>query len=232
MEHQVAAFNLHILIGFLNQQIQSPHNATIEKFVLKMEGIRKNIEQRKPVIFNSVNLDILVLLRPMSNILQEINLPSPEFLTTCQMTVQNISGMCTLLNDKRENELDNKELFAWKEKFLSILKAEQAEIIPSRQTWLDTTVNPTNLHTLHYEYLLTGSIENALEEVIYEITKILEELEERFTQQYNPIVKDEFFLPTAKFLDTSSYVQLEFDYLFESVTIIQNCYREMLIANS
>ena len=107
VEHQVAAFNLPILIGFLNQQIQSPHNATIEKFVLKMEGLRKNIAQRKPVIFNSVKLYILALLRPMSNILREINLPSPEFLTTCQMTVQNISGM-----KMRENELDNKELFA------------------------------------------------------------------------------------------------------------------------
>ena len=69
----------------------------------------------------------------MSNILQEINLLSPEFSTTCQMTVQNISRRYTLLNDERENVLDNKELFPRIEK-LSILKAEQAEIVPSRQT--------------------------------------------------------------------------------------------------
>ena len=81
---------LPILIGFLDQQIQSPHNATIEKLVSKMKGIRKNIAQTKSVIFNSIKLEILALLRPMSNILQKIDLLLPEFLTTSQMT-------CTIL---------------------------------------------------------------------------------------------------------------------------------------
>ena len=117
------------------------------------------------------------------------------------------------------------------EKLLSILKAKQAEIILSRQTWSDTNTNPTTLHTLYYEYLLTGSLENGLEDVIYETTKILDELKEAFTQRYNPIIKDEFFLATAKFLDTSSYVHLEFDDLFETVTVIQTHFHEMLIPN-
>ena len=123
MKHRVAALdshldNLPILIGFLNQQIQSPHNATIEKLVSKMKGIRKNIAQTKYVTFNSAKLDILALLRPVSEILQEINLLLPELLTTCQITVQNISRMCKLLNDERENALDNKELFPRMEKLL------------------------------------------------------------------------------------------------------------------
>ena len=42
------------------------------------------------------------------------------------MSVQNISRMRTLLNDERENVLDNKELFPQTEKLLSILKAEPA----------------------------------------------------------------------------------------------------------
>ena len=50
-------------------------------------------------------------------------------------------------------------------------------------------------------------------------------------QWHNPIVKDKFFLAIAKFLDTSSYAHLEFNDLFESVTVIQNCYHKMLIAN-
>ena len=158
----------------------------------------------------------------MSKILQEINLLLSEFLTTCQITVQNISRMCALLNDKRGNTLDNKELFPRTEKLLLILKAEQAKIISSRQTRSDTNTNPTNLHTLYHEYLLIVNIENALEDVIFEVTAIFDELEEAFTQRYNPVIKDEFFSATAKFLDTSSYVHLEFDDLFESVTVIQN----------
>ena len=86
------------------------------------------------------------------------------------------------------------------------------------------------MYTLYHEYLLTGSIENVLD-VMYKITEILDKLEEAFTQWYNPIVKDEFFLATARFLDTLSYVHLEFDELFESVNTIQNHYHEMLIAN-
>ena len=130
VEHRAAALdshldNLPILIGFLDLQIQLPHNATIKKLVSKMKGIRQNIAKTK-CHFQQPKTWHFNLAKTTEQNLQETNLLLLEFLTTCQMTVQNISRMRTLLNDERENVLDNKELFPQTEKLLSILKAEPA----------------------------------------------------------------------------------------------------------
>ena len=53
--------NLPILIGFCDQQIKQPHNQTTKKLVPLLEGIRRNITSMKPLLFNSVKLDILNL---------------------------------------------------------------------------------------------------------------------------------------------------------------------------
>ena len=76
VEHRIAALeshlhNLSILIGFCDQQIKHPHNQTMKKLVPVLEGIRKNIASTKSLLFNSVKLDILNVLQPMSKILQD-----------------------------------------------------------------------------------------------------------------------------------------------------------------
>ena len=91
--HQIAALeyhlhNLPILVGFCDQQIKQLHNQTMKKLVLVLEGIRKNIARTKSLLFNSGKLDILNLLQPLSKILQDTSLLSPNFVTTCKVTMQ------------------------------------------------------------------------------------------------------------------------------------------------
>ena len=104
VEHRVSALdshldNLPILIGFSDQQIRAPHNDTINKLVSTLQGIRKSRANTTSLIFNAVKLDILAILCPMSMVLQDTVLLSPQFLTTCQMTVDNVNRMRSLLHD-------------------------------------------------------------------------------------------------------------------------------------
>ena len=95
IEHRITALeshlhNLPILIGFCDQQIKQPHNQTMKKLVPVLEGIHKNITSMKSLLFNSVKLDILNLLQPMSKILQDMLLLSPTFITTYEVTMRNV----------------------------------------------------------------------------------------------------------------------------------------------
>ena len=83
----------------------------------------------KALIFNSVKLDVLEVVRPMSKILQETSLLSPTLLTTCTVTMENISWMSDLIeNWKEEGKI--KELFPHILKVLDSLKKESANLIP------------------------------------------------------------------------------------------------------
>ena len=52
------------------------------------------------------------------------------------------------------------------------------------------------------------------------INRFLDEL--FLTQQYRPIVCDEFFTTTTKLLDTKSYIYPEFDELSSNITVMKN----------
>ena len=67
--------------------------------------------------------------------------------------------------------------------------------------------------------------------VISELTKILGKPKESLSQCYVPFVQNEFFIATAKFLNTESYIHTEFEELFENVVIIKEQYNNLLSAN-
>ena len=60
---------------------------------------------------------------------------------------------------------------------------------------------------------------------------ILSKLKESLIRRYAPILQDEFFTATAKFLDTESYSHTEFEELFENVVKIKERYNDLLSAN-
>ena len=104
VEHRTEALdshliNLPILIGFCDQQISSPHNSTIKKLKSKFEGVRKSVTSVAALIFNSVKLDVLEVVQPMSKILQEASVLSPALLTTCTVTIENTSRMSDLIEN-------------------------------------------------------------------------------------------------------------------------------------
>lgn len=238
VEHRLAALdshldNLPILIGFCDQQIRAPHNDTIKKLVPTLEGIRKSVANTTSLIFNAAKLDILAILRPMSMILQDTTLLSPQFLTTCQMTVDNVNRMHTLLNDEGGecDILKDEELFPRTVKIFASLEEENAEIVPERRTRKEAAANRRKSHSLFHGYLMSGNIDDSLKEVINKLTEILDQLAESLIQRYGPIVQDEFFTATAKFLETDSYSHTEFEELFENVVIIKDRYNSLLSAN-
>ena len=181
-------------------------------------------------MFNAVKLNILAILRLMSMILQDTML-SPQFLTTSTMTVDNVSCMCILLNDEGCDALKDKELFPCTVRILASLEEQNAEIVPERLTRSDTAANPQNSHSLFHDYLLSGSIDDSLNNIIGELTEILGKLKESLSQRFMPFVQNEFFIATAKFLNTESYIHTEFEELFENVVIIKERYNDLQSAN-
>ena len=137
VEHRIEALeshliNLPILIRFCDQQISSPHNSTIKKLKSKLEGVRKSVTSVTALIFNSVKPDVLEVVRPMSKILQETSLLSPTLLTTCTVTMENISWMSDLIENWKEKG-KIKELFPRTLKVLDSLEKESANLIPHQQ---------------------------------------------------------------------------------------------------
>jgi hypothetical protein len=79
VEHQAGALkshlkNLPILLGFCNQQISSPHNKSIKDIVPKLTGIRNMLANTAKAIFSAAKLDVLLMLQPMSKVLQKAEL--------------------------------------------------------------------------------------------------------------------------------------------------------------
>ena len=232
VEHRIEALdshliNLPILIGFCDQQISSPHNSTIKKLKSKLEGVRKGVTSVTALIFNSVKLDVLEVVRPMSKILQETSLLSPTLLTTCTVTMENISWMSDLIENWKEKG-KIKELFPRTLKVLDSLEKEFANLIPDRQLrGNDATGN----ETLFYGYSMKGNVQNALDKVLNEMKAILKKMKQSFSDRYDCILKDEFILASATFLDTQSFSCLEFDEILASAIKIKDHYSEQLAAN-
>ena len=65
-------------------------------------------------------------------------------------------------------------------------------------------------------YSMKGNVQNALDKVLSEIKAILKKMKQSFSDQYDCILKDEFILASATFLDTQSFSCLEFDELLAS----------------
>ena len=100
VEHSVESIsshlqNLEVFISFCNQQIQQPHNKTMKELVPKMEGIKNNVCIIKRLLFESAKLDILNLIKPLSKTLQDNSLVTPEFLTSCNHTIDIIESLST-----------------------------------------------------------------------------------------------------------------------------------------
>ena len=110
----------------------------MKKLVPILEGICKNIASLKSLLFNSVKLDILNLLQPMSKILQDLLLLSPTFITTCEVTMQNVKCMENLVEEKQREAFHDSELFHHICLVLNQLTEEVQEIASQHQTHSDS----------------------------------------------------------------------------------------------
>ena len=170
VEHRIKTLDSHlinllILIGFCDQQISSPHNNTIKKLKSKLEGVQKSVTSVTSLIFNSVKLDVLEVVRPISKILQETSLLSSTLLTTCTVAMENISQMSDLIGNWKERG-KIKELFPRTLKVLDSLEKESANLIPNQQLRGN---DETGNETLFYGYSMKRNVQNALDKVLIEM---------------------------------------------------------------
>ena len=178
----------------------------MKKLVHVLEGICKNITSMKSLLFNSVKLDILKLLQPMSNLLQDTSLLSPTFITTCEVTIQNVKRMKNLVEEKQREAFHDSELFHHTCLVLNQLTKEDQEIDRQRQTCSDTAENPDHNYFLFHDYLFSCGVDESLDAVINETLEIIDKLITSFKNHFSCFIKDDFFTATAAFLDMKLYV--------------------------
>ena len=71
VEHQVTAlntffYNLHNLLSFLNDEIALPYNQTMKKEKTRLEGILKQCQSLEVLLFQSIKVDLLQIIKPTS----------------------------------------------------------------------------------------------------------------------------------------------------------------------
>ena len=77
--------NFSLLLGYLNNQIADPYNATMKKEVPHLHGVLSSCSNLVTLVFQAAKLDILNLTKLTSLVLQPTNLLLPEAVTTINM---------------------------------------------------------------------------------------------------------------------------------------------------
>ena len=78
---------------------------------------------------------------------------------------------------------------------------------------------------------MKGNVQNASDKVLNEMKAILKKMKQSFSDRYDCILKDEFILASATFLNLQYFSCSEFDEILPSAIKIKDCYSEQLVAN-
>ena len=236
VEHQVANLeshnhNLRILIAFLDQQISEPYNSSITKVKPTLEGLRSDICHTDRILFNFVKQDILAIIRPLSKILQENDLIMPSLVSNCKRLISVFGKLEKLFDREGIDAFSNVEIFpATSNILLNLHQTEDVvEIRPTTRS--ATRKNPNNIHSLYYDFLLSGEIKSAETRVLEEMKSITKKLKEVLTTRLGPLLEDEIFVAIALFLDTTSYSKLNVEMIKEKLLVISKRFEKLLLAN-
>ena len=139
VEHQAIAtsvylINLPVTAGFFNHQIASPYNASMKLAITKMEGFEKSMCKTSCIVFHAIKLDMLQLIRPVSKILQDNALISPEFILLCQRVINNVQKAQKLLSLKSVDAFLEKTVFPEMNTVLSQIGKYNNVVFIERQT--------------------------------------------------------------------------------------------------
>ena len=238
VEHQARALqshlkNLPVLIGFCNQQISSPHNKSMKDIVPKLMGIKNTLANTAKAIFFAAKLNVLLMLQPMTKVLQKAELLAPELISSCGKALKNMTKLSTLLEQEGSEALKRDQLFPNTAKLIKDLNVEVSQIVPERQTRQSADANEPGTHNyvLLHDYLLKGNLDNAIDKVGSELLQIVCQLKVRLSARLSSVVEDPLFKAMAMFLDTPSYQFHEFGDIVREVNIIVNWFKILLEAN-
>ena len=128
----------------------------------------------------------------MNKILQDTSLLSPTFITTCEVTIQNVKRMKNLVEEKQREAVHDSEVFHHNRLVLNQLTEEVQEIVPQRQTRSDTAENPDHNYSLFHDYLLSCGVDESLDAVINEALEITDKLITSFENRFSCFIEDNF----------------------------------------
>lgn len=223
--------NFPILLAFLNQQISSPHNASIKKVKSTLEGLNKDLSHTDRVIFNSVKEDVLSILQPLSKTLQACELIVPSLITACNRTLKIMGKLRKLLQQEGINAFKNVQIFPSTSHLLGKLANEENEIVPARVTRADVASGSFGTYTLYHGYLLNGSLDYAMNKVLDEFKDITDTLCDSLKTRLDPIVNEEIFAAVAMLLDTENFRFISFEAIHEKLAIVLKRFSKLLDAN-
>ena len=152
--------------------------------VPKMEGFEKFMCKTSQTVFHAVKLDMLQLIRPVSTILQDNALISPEFITLCQTVINNVQKAQKLQSSKGVDAFLEKNVFLETNKLLSQIDKSNNVVVIERKTRMTAHFGGDKNISLE-GYQMQGSVENALEICHREFLKILCTLEESIRVRFN-----------------------------------------------
>ena len=92
--------NLNLLLGYLNNEIADPYNATMKKEVPRLQGVPSSCSNLVTLVFQVAKLDILNLIKPTFLFLQSTNFLLPEAVTTIDVTVAKIEKLLSKFKEK------------------------------------------------------------------------------------------------------------------------------------
>ena len=122
LEHQVDVLdssikNLPTFLGFANQQTSNTYNQQMKDCKDKLQGLLTDNSDIKKIVFYTIKVDILSLLRPVSKILQESNLLLPQLITVCSSAIKTVKKM-KKLDKTHQDPFINPEFFLTFNKFI------------------------------------------------------------------------------------------------------------------
>ena len=135
----------------------------------------------------------------MSKILQDLLLLSPTFITTCEVTMQNVKCMKNLVEEKQREAFHDSELFHHTHLVLNQLTEEVQEIASQHQTHSDTSENPDRNYSHHHDYLLSHGVDESLDAVVNEALKIIDKMITSFENRFSCFIEGDFFYSNCCF---------------------------------
>lgn len=237
VEHQADNLNSHnsnlpILIGFFNQQISDPYNATIRKDKALFKGIKNEITNLDRLLYNGAKLDILTILLPLSKSFQENELLLPSLLSNTSYSIKTMEKLHRFLIKDGVDAIKNKNLFPSLAALLDKISTENEDIIPELQTRRAQLDNEGNNYVQFDTYLMKGNLDMQLQRVTVEITKIVGELARTLDERLKRFSDNPIFSAMSVFLDTQGYQYFESDDILENVNKIAEHFKKLLEANN
>ena len=191
MEHQWEAIetslsNLPVYLGFLNQQMDTPHNQTMKREGARLKGMEKKARVTNIILYQALKHDILSLILPCSKVQQSNGLLMPELLTIISSTVSTLRKVRELLCQCGSAAfLQHSNLFP---KFTEIIKKmvddDDNDVALSLERQTRSNLSNDNIATYFYGYRLQGPINVAMDTVATELLKVLKKMKESFKSRY------------------------------------------------